>query len=134
MKSGVIEKCLDGGNGPSVWIAHSHPAAHRAHSRIAKAGGQFTDRLRMKNAIGVNGDDDFSLGVRESRALRARLAAVRRIASDSHGYVGEVVLRLEHPLVAIVSGAVVLRNDLQSVIGIVTVTAALDGVIDGLAL
>jgi hypothetical protein len=48
----------------------------------------------VKDAVGVDGDDDFGGGMHEGVAYGARFAAVEFIAAGADGDVGEVALRL----------------------------------------
>src|SRR5580693_294992 len=88
----------------------------------------------MKDAVGIDGDDQFRAGGLEGVANGAGFAAVHGVAPDTDFYGGEVALGLEHPVVAVVDRAVVLRDDFKFVAWIIAVADALDGLVDRLAL
>ena len=56
------------------------------------------------------------------------------IPFHSHFDIGEVALRFEHPLVAIIRGTVVLRDHLKPIIWVVATTDALNRFVNRLAL
>jgi hypothetical protein len=116
-----------------VGITNADAAADRAKARLAEAGGEFADGVGMKDAVGVDGDDDFSVGVLKSVADGAGLAAVDGVAAGADADVGEVVLGLAYPLVTVVDGAVILGDNFKQVVGIVAAADAFDGLVDRLA-
>src|SRR5208337_1952763 len=56
LKRGVVDKRLDRGDRVFVRISYSDSAADRSDLRLRKASCQLPDRLRMKDAIGINRD------------------------------------------------------------------------------
>ena len=87
----------------------------------------------MEDAVGVDGDDEFGGGVVERIAHRARLAAVDVVATATDADVGEVPLRFEHPLEAVIARTIVLRNHFKEFVRIVAPADALNGPIDSFA-
>src|SRR5258708_17878932 len=129
MKRSKVNEWLDRGDDAIVGIADAHAAADRTDVWLAEASRQLPDGFRIENAIGVNGYDDLSAGVAQAIAHRARLPAVHTIPVDDDTYAGRVLLRLKHPLVAIVYRAIILRDDFKPFTGIVAAAETLDRVI-----
>ncbi len=134
MKRRIVDERLDCGDSPFIGVPDAHPATYPANVRFAETCREFTNSLRVKNAIGVHRDDNLGRGPLEAVAHGAGLAAVDRVASDDDADVGEIPLRPLHPQEAVVDRAVVLGDDFEPVIGIVAATDALNGFIDGPAL
>src|SRR5215472_3723430 len=119
LEGGVINEGLNRGDDVVGRIADADTASDRSHRRLCEADGQFPNRLGMKNAVRINRDDDFSIRMLQRVANRTSFAAVNFIASRPDPDVGEISLCLLHPFVAVVGGAVVLRDHFKLVIRIV---------------
>lgn len=102
LERGVVDKRLDRGDSAGIGVPDSYPAAYGPDLWFGETGRQFPNRVRMKDAVRVDGDDDLARGVLQGIAHRARLASVLVIPAYPDLDVGEVTLRLEHPLVTLV--------------------------------
>ena len=117
LKCREIDQRLNGGQGGLVGVANADPSADRAHARFSKARREFADRVRVKDAVRVDRDNNLGGGVLQCVANGACLAAVQGVAAGADADVREVLLRLEHPLIAVVGGAIVLRDDFEQLTG-----------------
>jgi len=130
LERGVVNDRLNGGDHTVVGVSDSHPAADRPHARLREAGSQLSNRVRMEDAIRIDRNDNLCRGVLQRIADRARLPAIDLIPPRPYAYVGEIALRLEHPLVAIVDRTVVLRDHFKVPVRIVALADALDRLVD----
>src|SRR5580704_2565202 len=128
----VVNHRLNRGNDAVIRVSYSNSAAHRPDVRLAEARCQLGNCVWMKNAIRIDRNYDLCRGLLHRIANRSRLSAVRRIAPRPYAYVGEVALRPEHPLEAVVHRTVVLRNHFKFFRGIVALADALDRLVDRL--
>src|SRR5581483_7375189 len=134
LERGIVDHRLNSGDDIFIRIANADSSTYRANSGLREAGGQFANCVRMKNAIGVDGDDYFRLRKLQGVANRACLTAVNFISSNSNTDIGEVALRFEEPFVAVVNRTVILRDYFEFAAWIVASSNALDFLVDGFAL
>src|SRR5579864_2114273 len=101
--------------------------------RLGETRRQLSNRVRMEDAIRIDGNDN--LGVRELQrvAYGARLPAIDLVSPGSYADVGKVALRFQHPLVTVVDRTVVLRDDFELLVWIIALADALDRFVDRFA-
>ena len=133
LKCRIIDKGLNCCNDVVGGVSDSNSAPNRAHFRLGEARGQFANCIRVKDAIGIDRNDDLGCRVLYRIADRACLSAVEFIAFGTNVDVGEVALRLLHPLVAVIDRAVILRKNFELVIRVVAPRYTFDRFVDGFA-
>lgn len=63
LEGGVVNDGLNGSDDVVVGVADADASPYGTNARLGKAGGQFADGVGMKDAVRVDGDNDFCLGV-----------------------------------------------------------------------
>ena len=133
LERGVVNDRLNRGDYVVIGISDAYPAANRPDTRLGKAGGQFANRVRMEDAIRIDGNNNLGIGVLQRVTNRACLSTIGNIPPGADANVGEIALGLERPLVGVVNRTVVLCDDFKLVAGIVALADAFNGFVDRLA-